>query len=68
MPYKSVKQERFFNANKAKLESQGVDVNEWNKASKGKKLPLKTEAHDYDHRRPKKPVRSRYNGAAGAAY
>ena len=41
MPYKSVKQEHFFNANKKKLEAQGVDVDEWNKASKGKKLPLK---------------------------
>lgn len=39
MPYKSVAQERYFNANRAKLESQGVDVNEWNKASKGMKLP-----------------------------
>ncbi len=39
MPYKSLKQERFFNANRAKLEAQGVDVDEWNQASKGKKLP-----------------------------
>jgi hypothetical protein len=41
MPYKSLKQERFFNANKGKLEAQGVDVNEWNQASKGKDLPTK---------------------------
>ena len=41
MPYKSVKQERFFNVNKKKLEAQGVDVDEFNKASKGKKLPMK---------------------------
>lgn len=27
-----------------------------------------TEAHDYDSNRPKKPGRSRYSGAAGAAY
>jgi hypothetical protein len=39
MPYKSRKEEEFFNANKTKLEKQGVDVNEWNAASKGKKLP-----------------------------
>ena len=39
MPYKSLAQERYFNANKGKLEQQGVDVNEWNSASKGKKLP-----------------------------
>lgn len=41
MPYKSRKQEAYFNANKAKLEKQGVDVDEWNAASKGKKLPEK---------------------------
>lgn len=39
MPYVSKKQERYFNANKKKLEAQGVDVSEWNRASKGKKLP-----------------------------
>lgn len=39
MPYKSKKQEAYFNANKAKLEAEGVNVDEWNKASKGKKLP-----------------------------
>lgn len=63
MPYKSVAQERYFNANKAKLEKQGVDVNEWNAASKGKKLPskLKGEAHSYDSNRPKKQVVSRYS-------
>jgi len=39
MPYKSVAQERYFNANRSKLEKQGVDVGEWNSASKGMKLP-----------------------------
>jgi len=39
MPYRSKAQEAYFNANKGKLERQGVDVNEWNAASKGKKLP-----------------------------
>jgi len=39
MPYKSDKQRKFFNANKAELEKQGVDVDEWNEASKGMKLP-----------------------------
>jgi hypothetical protein len=39
MPFKSRKQQAFFNANKAALEKKGVDVDEWNKASKGKKLP-----------------------------
>ena len=41
MPFKSLAQERYFNANRAKLEKQGVDVDEWNAASKGKKLPEK---------------------------
>lgn len=39
MPYKSLAQERDFNANRAKLEKQGVNVDEWNSASKGQKLP-----------------------------
>ena len=41
MPYKSLAQERYFNANRDKLEAQGVNVQEWNEASKGKKLPAK---------------------------
>lgn len=39
MPYKSDAQRRYFNANRAKLEAQGVDVDEWNDSSRGKKLP-----------------------------
>ena len=39
MPYKSQKQAAYFNANKKKLEKQGVNVDEWNKKSRGKKLP-----------------------------
>ena len=41
MPFKSDAQRKFFNANRAKLEKQGVDVEEWNSATKGKKLPKK---------------------------
>jgi hypothetical protein len=41
MPYKSKAQQAYFNVNKKELEKQGVDVNEWNQASKGKKLPAK---------------------------
>ena len=44
MPYKSVAQERYFNVNKKKLEKQGVNVDEWNKASKGMKLPKKKQS------------------------
>lgn len=39
MPYVSKRQERYFNVNRDKLEKQGVDVDEWNRASKGKRLP-----------------------------
>jgi hypothetical protein len=39
MPYKSKAQAGFFHTHKAELERQGVDVAEWDKASKGKKLP-----------------------------
>ncbi len=41
MPYKSLKQEGFFHANKAKLEKKGVNISEWDAATKGKKLPKK---------------------------
>ena len=39
MPYASKAQQGFFHANKAKLEKQGVNVSEWDAASKGKSLP-----------------------------
>jgi len=39
MPYRSLRQERFFNVNRGKLEQQGVNVDEWNQASKGLNLP-----------------------------
>lgn len=39
MPYASDAQRRYFHANKEELEAQGVDVDEWDRASKGKKLP-----------------------------
>ena len=41
MPYKSDAQRAFFNANRKKLEAQGVDVDEWNASSRGKKLPAR---------------------------
>jgi hypothetical protein len=43
MPYKSLAQERYFNANRQQLEQQGVNVDEWNAASRGKKLPKKAK-------------------------
>lgn len=50
MPYKSLAQERYFNANRGKLEAQGVDVDEWNSASKGRSLPMKTHKVDLGHK------------------
>ena len=41
MPYKSEAQRKYFNVNKKELEKEGVNVAEWNKESKGMKLPGK---------------------------
>lgn len=41
MPYKSAAQEKYFNVHRKELEKQGVNVSEWNKESKGLKLPEK---------------------------
>jgi hypothetical protein len=43
MPYKSLSQERFFHANAKKLSKQGVNISEWDKSSKGLKLPMKAK-------------------------
>jgi hypothetical protein len=43
MPYKSKAQAAYFNIHRAELEKQGVDVDEWNAASKGKSLPKHAE-------------------------
>lgn len=51
MPYKSRAQEAFFNIHKKELEAKGVDVDEYNAASKGMKLP--------EHTTPIKKVRIR---------
>jgi len=44
MPYKSRAEDAYFNKNRAKLEAQGVDVDEWNAASKGMKLPERVKS------------------------
>ena len=43
MPFKSEAQRRYFEANKAKLEKQGVNVKEWEESSKGLKLPERAQ-------------------------
>jgi protein associated with RNAse G/E len=39
MPYKSLAQAAYFNIHKKQMEKEGVDVDEYNAASKGMKLP-----------------------------
>ena len=39
MPFKSEAQRRYFEANRSKLARQGVNVEEWERASKGMKIP-----------------------------
>ena len=39
MAYKSLAQAAYFHIHKKELENQGVDVKEWDAASKGKTLP-----------------------------
>jgi hypothetical protein len=46
MPYKSDAQRRYFNANRAQLERNGVNVDEWNDSSRGKKLPKKVQTKE----------------------
>lgn len=41
MPYKSKAQAAYFHIHKKELQKQGVNVAEWDAASKGKKLPQK---------------------------
>lgn len=54
MPYASEAQRRYFHANKDKLQSQGVNVSEWDEASKGKKLPERTGKKPSLHQRVRK--------------
>jgi hypothetical protein len=41
MPFVSQAQAGYFHTHKAQLEKQGVDVDEWDAATKGKTLPKK---------------------------
>jgi len=43
MPYKSKAQAAYFNTHRKQLEAQGVNVDEWNAASKGKKMAKKAK-------------------------
>lgn len=39
MPYQSHAQAAYFNIHRKQMEARGVDVAEWNRASRGRKLP-----------------------------
>jgi len=43
MPYKSQKQRAYFHAHEQQLKKAGVNVKEWDKSSKGKKLPVQVK-------------------------
>ncbi len=45
MPYVSRAQAGYFHTHKAQLERQGVDVGEWDAATKGKHLPERAMSH-----------------------
>ncbi len=49
MPYVSKAQQGYFHAHKGEMEKQGVDVDEWDEASKGE--------HNLPQRVKKKPER-----------
>jgi len=43
MPYVSQAQEGFFHTHEKELKAKGVDVSEWDKATKGKHLPKRAK-------------------------
>jgi hypothetical protein len=62
MPYKSEAQRRYFNANRDKLEKQGVDVDEWNKSTGDAKLPeRKTDKTAEFHRKTKARLKKAFS-------
>lgn len=46
MPYVSDDQRKYFNVHRKELEAKGVNVQEWNDASKGLNLPKKKKGND----------------------
>ena len=49
MPYQSRAQAAYFNIHKKELGKKGVDVGEWNAASKGKDLPEHVHHESHEH-------------------
>jgi Ni/Co efflux regulator RcnB len=62
MPFKSEAQRKFFNVHRSELEKQGVDVGEWNRASKGAKLPEHSRKHEYSRASYKMARKKKSNG------
>ncbi len=60
MPYKSQAQAGYFHTHKAQLERQGVNVDEWDAATKGKHLPemaaVKQKTKQVKRGQPKHPM------------
>src|SRR5262245_4712915 len=73
MPYKSQAQAGYFHTHKAELAKQGVDVDEWDKATKGKHLPkragyaeggvVQKGSRPDDHHNHEKPNKPSLGGA-----
>ena len=57
MPFVSKAQRGYFEANRGKLERQGVNVGEWEAASKDKELPERVKKPDVTQIR--KPLREK---------
>jgi hypothetical protein len=57
MPYISQKQAGYFHTHRAQLERQGVNVDEWDAATKGKHLPK--EAKKTDITQMSKPLKDK---------
>ncbi len=43
MPFKSKAQQGFMESHRAEMEAHGVNMSEWEQASKGKKLPKRVK-------------------------
>ncbi len=57
MPYASKAQAAYFHIHRAELEKQGVNIEEWDAASKGKKMP--EHAKSYHRLMSSAPPKSR---------
>ena len=67
MPFKSRAQAAYFNANRKKLEAQGVNVDEWNKATDFSSLPEKKSSMGWMQKESKREKRAGTKGVFSAA-